>query len=46
MRIQALDALATIGDDSAVPDVELLFYDDETTVREKARRVLKALKAK
>lgn len=46
VRLQALDALATIGDETAVPDIELLYYDDESAVREKARRVLKALKTK
>jgi hypothetical protein len=46
VRLQALDALATIGHPSAVPEVELLFYDDETSVRDKARRVLKGLRAK
>ncbi len=45
VRLQALDALAAIGDERAVPAVEGLIYDDETPVREKARRILKTLKA-
>ncbi|HZU96292.1 MAG TPA: HEAT repeat domain-containing protein [Planctomycetota bacterium] len=45
VRLQALDALAAIGDERAVPAVEGLIYDDETPVREKARRILKSLKA-
>jgi HEAT repeat protein len=45
IRLGALDALAAIGDGAAVPAVEDLIYDDETSVREKARRILKGLKA-
>ncbi|MEZ0229999.1 MAG: HEAT repeat domain-containing protein [Planctomycetota bacterium] len=45
VRLQALDALAAIGDEQAVPAIEGLIYDDETPVREKARKVLKTLKA-
>lgn len=45
VRLQALDALAAIGDGSAADDVELLTWDDETPVREKARHVLELLKA-
>jgi hypothetical protein len=45
VRLQALDAIAAIGDEAAVPAVEGLIYDDETSVREKARRILKTLKA-
>ncbi|MCW8138867.1 MAG: HEAT repeat domain-containing protein [Planctomycetota bacterium] len=45
VRLQALDALAAIGDGSAADDVELLTWDDEGPVREKARHVLERLKA-
>jgi hypothetical protein len=45
VRLGALDALGAIGDDAAVSAVEDLIYDDETSVREKARRILKGLKS-
>lgn len=45
VRLQALDALGAIGDERAVPAIEGLIYDDETPVREKARKILKTLKA-
>lgn len=45
VRLQALDALAALGDHSAAADIELLTWDDETPVREKARHVLERLKA-
>lgn len=44
VRLQALDALAQIGDASSVEEIELLTWDDETPVREKARNVLERLK--
>jgi hypothetical protein len=46
VRLQALEALAAIGDESAAADVELLTDDDDTPVREKARSVLELLKAR
>jgi len=38
-------SLTTIGAEAAVPVVEGLIYDDETLVREKARRILKGFRA-
>ena len=46
VRLQALESLAAIGDASSADDVELLTWDDETPVREKARHVLERLKAR
>jgi hypothetical protein len=43
VRLQALNALAAIDDGSAARDVELLCYDDEPEVRERAREVLERL---
>jgi hypothetical protein len=44
VRLQALNTLATIGHSPAAKDVELLYYDDELSVRERAREVLEVLK--
>jgi hypothetical protein len=40
VRLQALDALAAVGHGAAAGDVELLYYDEEPEVRERARQVL------
>jgi len=44
VRLQALDALAWIGDESAAAEVELLYYDDDMSVRDRAREVLDLLR--
>ncbi len=44
VRLQALNTLAAIGHGPAAKDVELLYYDDEPSVRERAREVLELLK--
>ncbi len=45
VRLQALDSLGAIGGERAVPVIEGLIYDDETPVRERARKILKTLKS-
>jgi hypothetical protein len=43
VRLQALNALAAIGYGPAVRDVELVYYDEDPEVRERAREVLELL---
>lgn len=44
VRLQALEALHTIGSGLAAGDVELLCYDEDPNVRERAREVLERLR--
>lgn len=44
VRLQALNTLGTIGHGPAAKDVELLYYDDEPSVRDRAREVLEVLR--
>ena len=44
VRLQALDALAWIGDEDTATDVELLYYDEDMRVRDRAREVLDLLR--
>lgn len=40
VRLQAINALANIGDGAAARHVELLYYDDDPEVRSRARQIL------
>ncbi len=44
VRLQALDALASLGSEAAAAEIELLRYDDNPSVRERARSVLDRLR--